>query len=352
VGIRVSDGYRFQFSVTVVLPAEEDVPVAEIDYRGPFAYAREENGELVAVVHDVHGGGERRMPLRGLIEILQHVEGRLTSLSLPSDLPRDAELSRVAPHPPSATPDAEGPPPPRATAGDGGQATGFADHLTSWVARNEDHLQALGDVRFDRSRRASCGSASTTCILSVQVGADEVELLVYESGEVEFGFGRVGATTEEHHDVVSSAQLDVLLWRLAAQAGTFRTLLDEPRVAVFADDGVSFYSSVDAFAGYAEPPDALDGVYTAVYDATGRRHRVVAPAVWRAPRPDKRSARRAWNRELRRQYYVEVESDDRFPVDQAAAARAIRDGLRGRHPSEELERMGLRELLRLETPVT
>jgi hypothetical protein len=130
--------------------------------------------------------------------------------------------------------------------------------------------------------------------------------------------------------------------------------LDEAdrRIAVFADDGVSFYSSADAFAGYAEPQDALSGVYTAVYDATGRRLRVVAPAAWRTPQPDKRSARRAWNRELRRHPYVEIEPDDRFPVDEAAAARVIRVGLRGRHRSEDLERMSLRELLRLETPVT
>jgi hypothetical protein len=220
------------------------------------------------------------------------------------------------------------------------------------VARHEDHLRSLGDVRFDRRRRIRDGVPATTCVLQVQIGADEVELLVYDSGEVEFGFGRLGATTEEHHDVVSSAQLDVLLWRFVEQATAFRVVHDEPRVAVFADDGVSFYTSVDAFAGYAEPPDALSGVYTAVYDATGRRHSVVAPAVWRTPRPEKRSARRAWNRELRRHPYVEIEPDDRFPVDEVAAARAIRDGLRGRHRSEDLERMSLRELLRLETPVT
>lgn len=346
----MTDGYRFRFSVTVLLPADEDVPVAEIDYRGPFAYAREENGELVVVVHDVHGGGERRMPLRGLIEILQSVEGRLATLSLPSDFPREAELSAVgSERPPSdAGTEAAGPAP----ASDGEQAASFADHLTSWVASHEDHLQSLGDVRFDRRRRARGGAASTTCILGVQVAEDDVELLVYDSGEVDFGFGRPGATTEEHHDVVSSAQLDVLLWRLVEQAETFRAVSDEPRIAVFADDGVSFYSSVDAFAGYAEPPDALSGVYTAVYDATGRRHSVVAPAVWRTPQPAKWSARRAWNRELRRHYYVEIEPDDRFPVDEAAAARAIRDGLRGRHRSEDLELMSLRELLRLETPVT
>ena len=35
---------------------------------------------------------------------------------------------------------------------------------------------------------------------------------------------------------------------------------DGSPLAVFADDGLSFFSSVDAFAGYAEPPDVVDGI--------------------------------------------------------------------------------------------
>lgn len=129
------------------------------------------------------------------------------------------------------------------------------------------------------------------------------------------------------------------------------TVADDPRLAVFADDGLSFFSSADAFTGYAEPFDALNGIYTAVYDAAGRRFAVTAPPVWRTPRPGSWRARLAWQRALRENFFVDLELDERFPRDEEAAAAAIRDGLRGRHRSEDLDGLSLRELLAMEPPV-
>jgi hypothetical protein len=129
------------------------------------------------------------------------------------------------------------------------------------------------------------------------------------------------------------------------------TRSDESRLAVFADDGLSFFSSVDAFAGYAEPPDVVDNVYTAAYDALGQRFAVSAPAVWLSPRPYSWRARLRWQRALRRDYFVIVEPDERYPVDPDTAARAIREGLRGRHAIDDLESMSLRDLMVLEPPV-
>lgn len=120
---------------------------------------------------------------------------------------------------------------------------------------------------------------------------------------------------------------------------------------MFADDGLSFYTSAEAFAGYAEPPDVLDGVYTAAFDGKGRRLRISAPQVWLTPEPTSGRDRRSWQRDLRRNYFAVIEIDADHPADPARAAQVIREALQERYPDKPLARMSLVELMTVEEPV-
>jgi hypothetical protein len=82
----MTGGFQYGFYVQVVLEAEADVPVAEIGYRGEFAYALEENGELVLVIQDRDGEDVRRLPLLAFVATLNDVAARLAP---PPDAIRD-----------------------------------------------------------------------------------------------------------------------------------------------------------------------------------------------------------------------------------------------------------------------
>jgi hypothetical protein len=92
----------------------------------------------------------------------------------------------------------------------------FIDHVNRWVASNRETL-----ARADTFAATDSGDGQLKRLVQVAVeGRDRVaELLVWDTGEAEFGFGVPGgALSFEHHDLVDTAELDQLLARFLARA--------------------------------------------------------------------------------------------------------------------------------------
>jgi hypothetical protein len=66
-------------------------------------------------------------------------------------------------------------------------------------------------VRYSKSRKDGRDKESAHLLVLGQ--QDDVELLLWESGEAEFNYGRLHGATMEHHDLRSTIQLENLLAR-------------------------------------------------------------------------------------------------------------------------------------------
>lgn len=89
--------------------------------------------------------------------------------------------------------------------------SGYLDQLDRWVQNHQSKLQAFGTVRYSKSPKDGRDKGSAHLLL---LGAlNDVELLLWESGEAEFNYGRSNNATMEHHDLSSTIKLDNLLAR-------------------------------------------------------------------------------------------------------------------------------------------
>ena len=92
----------------------------------------------------------------------------------------------------------------------------FIEHLNRWVASNRDTLGSADTFVVSDS-----GAAYPKRSVHVVVeGRDHfTELIVWDTGEAEFGSGALhGAQSDEHHDLIDAAELDQLLARFLARA--------------------------------------------------------------------------------------------------------------------------------------
>ena len=92
----------------------------------------------------------------------------------------------------------------------------FIEHVELWVTSNRDVL-----ARADTLVVSDSGDGQFTRAVHVALeGQDHfAEVIVWDTGEAEFGFGAIGgAQSDEHHDLIDTAELDQLLGRFLARA--------------------------------------------------------------------------------------------------------------------------------------
>lgn len=88
---------------------------------------------------------------------------------------------------------------------------------------------------------------------------------------------------------------------------------------------VMIFEHPATFEVYAEAPDVLDGEYVAVFDARGRRARLLVHPAWREDPPAGLRAAWRWNRVLARNRDIVVEVD---PADTPVGTAELDDRLR------------------------
>lgn len=91
--------------------------------------------------------------------------------------------------------------------------SGYLDRLDRWIQQHQGLLQASGRVHHSKSPED--GRDNKAANLVVLREPDEVELLLWASGEAEFSYGPLAGGTTAHHDLGSLVELDHLLARLS-----------------------------------------------------------------------------------------------------------------------------------------
>jgi|GEM_PF-4920277 len=96
----------------------------------------------------------------------------------------------------------------------------FIEHVNRWIAENRSALErtellAVSDSVDTRSKRS--------VHVAVQNADRFAEVMVWDTGEAEFGFGGIdGDQSDEHHDLIDTAELDQLLARFLARVEDMR----------------------------------------------------------------------------------------------------------------------------------
>ena len=83
------------------------------------------------------------------------------------------------------------------------------EYLTKWVDSQRDRLSSRGVVQFRVS--PDDGRDKSSALVAVEREGHFVELSVWSSGESEFGYGRPGQQRDEHHELESIEDLELLL---------------------------------------------------------------------------------------------------------------------------------------------
>jgi hypothetical protein len=88
----------------------------------------------------------------------------------------------------------------------------YLGRLDQWLHQHRDSLDTSGQVTYLTAPQDDRDKKSAHLVISR--GTQELELLLWESGEAEFNHGPLANGTFEHHDLKSTAELDELLARL------------------------------------------------------------------------------------------------------------------------------------------
>ena len=89
------------------------------------------------------------------------------------------------------------------------------DVFDALVAAHLRDFIALGRMRYSRTPEHELEQRRS---LGVQTGVADFEILLWSSGDVDFGYGTVDDNHDEHMQVVSEAQLEALIERLTGLA--------------------------------------------------------------------------------------------------------------------------------------
>jgi hypothetical protein len=84
----------------------------------------------------------------------------------------------------------------------------FTDQLDQWVRRNRRQLDELGRLTYQRSTDDRFNHSAH---VGIENDSRFAELIVWDSGEVEFAYGSSSGVKDEHHDLTSPNDLDELL---------------------------------------------------------------------------------------------------------------------------------------------
>ncbi len=91
----------------------------------------------------------------------------------------------------------------------------FIDHINQWIGRNRGALESTNTLSISDSSDARPKRAVH---IAVQGAERFAEIIVWDTGEAEFGFGTTdGAQSDEHHDLIDTVELDQLLDRFLAR---------------------------------------------------------------------------------------------------------------------------------------
>jgi hypothetical protein len=91
----------------------------------------------------------------------------------------------------------------------------FVEHINQWIERHRSALERAGTLVVS-------DSTDTRPKRAVHIAAQEAdhfaEIIVWDTGEAEFGFGTMGGMqSDEHHDLIDTVELDHLLTRFLAR---------------------------------------------------------------------------------------------------------------------------------------
>ena len=95
------------------------------------------------------------------------------------------------------------------------QAANALDQLDSIVAEQLRALTEVGKVRYAKSPPDSLKQRRS---LGVRTDTADFEIILWESGEVEFGYGTSSDPHEEHLDISSKSELEDLVARFLETA--------------------------------------------------------------------------------------------------------------------------------------
>lgn len=92
----------------------------------------------------------------------------------------------------------------------------YTQHLAQWVASNRSALERFGQLSHQRSTDGRDNPSAQIAL--ERADGSFVELLVWDSGEAEFGYGERPPGVDEHHDLAETQELDELLRLFMARA--------------------------------------------------------------------------------------------------------------------------------------
>ena len=98
---------------------------------------------------------------------------------------------------------------------------GYLERLDEWIQRHWAFLEVSGTVHY--SKPSKDGRDKDSAYLVVLGESEDVELLLWESGEAELNYGRLGEVTFQHLDLGLIAELDKLLTRFGELVSTLGT---------------------------------------------------------------------------------------------------------------------------------
>lgn len=94
-------------------------------------------------------------------------------------------------------------------------ALNFLDHLSAWIDEQRPYWETLGRVRYSRTND---DRDKHSISLVIESGPHFIDLMVWDSGEVEFGHGTMEDQRDEHHDLGTVADLHQLTDRIQREA--------------------------------------------------------------------------------------------------------------------------------------
>ena len=96
----------------------------------------------------------------------------------------------------------------------------FIDYTYEWLEQNRGALARGGALSVSDSAETR---PKRVVYIAVQGTARFAEIILWETGEAEFGFGaNAGEKFDEHHDLIDTAELGQLLARFLARVKEFR----------------------------------------------------------------------------------------------------------------------------------
>lgn len=91
----------------------------------------------------------------------------------------------------------------------------YSEQVIRWAAANAERLDQLGKKTVQRSGVEGTKPAAH---IVIETEARFAEVIVWDSGEAEFGYGQHGSATDEHHELTGLEELNDLLEQLFIRA--------------------------------------------------------------------------------------------------------------------------------------